>query len=229
MGARHKNNAIILTTIEGERGIQGFPGPDGQTVYTGTGDPNTLSLTLPSYSSDPASTQRGTETLYYQDTVTGEVWSLGYTNGLTIGTWVKTTVNIKGATGATGATAIDKIDVNLMKDGNMSIFEDTTGGAATLVCRLIFPGTDAAPDFTDVKVVSVTRRNTSATLTVTDQDDNVVATGPIGASNSAIDTLAGTFPTGLSILTVTIDVVRENPLDLVTPSPVANIGYITIR
>lgn len=229
MGARHKNNAIILTTIQGERGVAGYPGPNGQEVYTGTGDPNTLGLVLPDYSADPASTQRGSETLYYQDTVTGDVWAMSYTNSLPQSRWIKTSINLKGETGETGSTAIDKIDINLMRDGRMLVIEDTTSSGSAVVCKLIFPGTDVAPDFTNVQVISRISRNTSATLTVTAQDGTVVATGNIGGDSYTIDTIAGSFPAGLSIFTVTVDVLKVNNLDTVSPPPVIDLGYLTIR
>jgi len=244
---RHKNNAIIVTTIVGERGPQGFPGPDGQACYEGTGDPNTLGLVLPTYSTDYTRT-RGTETLYYQDTITGEVWKATMINGVlvpatiagtpgspspvTLQTWELTTINVRGQQGETGATALDKIDVNLMNGNNMASFTvDTSSGAfyaTTEICKVNFPGTNVAPDFSEIKIIaSLYGIQGVSFVGVYDASDTFLSGVQVSGEAPSVHTITGvTFPTDPEILTFKATAADSNP----TQEDIEiKIAYISIR
>ena len=225
---RHKNNAIILTTIQGELGPQGFQGADGQACYTGTGDPNTLSFSFPDYSGDPADTNRGTETLYYQDTVTGEVWTaLFRTNKSQASpTWRLFTINTTGASGDRGATALDKVDINLATEGN--VIEYTTVVTDQEIVKVMFPGTTTAPDFSEVKIIGRVGLGTRASLTLKDSDGTTVAEGNIIGQNISIQdlTVSGTFPVDYDVLTLHLTI---EPSTGTFVSPYVALAFLSIR
>lgn len=236
---RHKNNAIIVTTVKGERGPQGFQGPDGQACYEGTGDPNTLNLTLPVYTGD-YTTARGTETLYYQDSVTGEVWSATSFNGIvipntaTLQNWTLTNINVRGAQGDRGATAIDKIDVNLMDGNNMASFTVDTSGTTSIgvatedICKVNFPGTNLAPDFSTIKVVaSIFGLRGTGVIGVYDYSDTFLGGVEINGETPSIHTISGvSFPADPEVLTFKATVIDA---DVTQEDIEIKVGYISIR
>jgi len=233
-----KNNAIILTTIQGERGSAGFPGPAGQDCYTGVGDPRTLSLTLPDYSLDPISLSRGAEVLYYQDTSNGDIWTHNYFNGTPQPAgWVKTSSNVKGTKGDRGSTAIDKIDINLMEGTSPSAYTaaDTPPVNGVYNTKVInyfyFPGTDYAPDFSEVKIVGNVTNNVANAIVIYSLSNvdptikTIVASGNIYNSNTGITALTvAAFPAINSILTLEITVI-----DPLSSGGILNLSYLSIR
>ena len=203
---KFKNNAIILTSIKGERGLPGLPGPAGQAVYTGIGDPNLLTFTYPDYSADPPSYVRGVETVYYQDTLSGEVWSMAYTDGVQdTSVWVNTGVVLKGTKGDTGSSAYNKIDV-IFTTNTYGVFQPASG-TDEWICNVIFPGLTVAPNFSTVKLLVKVSSDTVADFTLKDSSDNIIATGTavntsLGILNMAVS--PGTFPSTLDVLTLSV-------------------------
>ena len=235
--SRHKNNAIILTTIVGERGAQGFVGPAGQNCYTGTGDPNTLSLTLPDYSNDPAGTVRGVETLYYQDTVTGEVWIASMLNGVVLtgrnrdgslrDVWnIDTSHNVKGDTGTTGAQSIDKIDINLGQNGALARYTSSVNDLE--IAKIMFPGTNVAPDFSSIKVIAGIGNATGAIVLIKNYAEEIIAAGPVNNTEVGIVDIPinTSLPTDFEILTVHIYVIGAGSSPV---NPLFQIGFLSIR
>jgi hypothetical protein len=186
--SRNNHNAIILTSIQGEAGLQGFPGYDGWPVQCGTGDPNTLTtLTYPDYSNDPgAGSGRGTDELVYQDTDTGDVWTYTYVNGApTTGTWVIVDNN-SGAPGNQGAPAIDKIDIVFADESRAnrpykrSRVRYQNHGPQTQgfeLAKFTFPGTNLAPDLITPNKITLLGYESGDVIKyeIINEDGNVVA------------------------------------------------------
>lgn len=233
---RHKNNAIILTSIVGEIGVAGFQGPDGQPCYTGTGNPNNLTFTYPSYLDGLRR-----ETLYYQDTVTGEVWSQQYPPRIgNSAVWVlNTSLNKKGERGAQGATATDKLDINFFKGGSpLSIRSDVnsipvgtsiTEYSLTTIAKVWFQGTDSAPDISEMKVIASVQGSLGNVLvTIEDQDGNNL--GAAQVSGQALETYTAALsnlPAAGQILTIKTYVFDYNSTD--TQAIETKIAHISIR
>lgn len=197
---RHSNNAIIITSVQGEGGPQGFRGADGQACYEGTGDPNTLSLTPPSYS-DPVGFTRGIEDFYYQDTVTGDVWTARLAGGQ-FTTWTKNGVNVKGAQGDRGPADYSKVEINL--GVNKPYKEITIGSGSGIfikkISNFIFPGTDAGT-YTDIKVLAMHTGTSNITTTfyIKDSAGTEIASGSFSSRGLIVPevvdlSLTGTWP-----------------------------------
>jgi hypothetical protein len=226
---RHKNNAIILTNIKGERGPQGFIGPDGQACYEGQGDPNTLNLALPSYSTDTI--DRGSDVLFFQDTVTGDVWTKTTLNGLATSNWVlQSNLNNKGEQGDPGATGLDKVDINLSRDGVMSTYRLNPGENVSTheVQTFIFPGTNDGPDFSEMKVIAQLGPNTVGVLKMVDQDGNDVGNIQINGDRPTIQTLTNlVFAADIQLFTLSVVLFKLNPTVIIEPE--VKLAYISIR
>ena len=226
------NNAIIVTTIQGERGSAGYAGPAGQACYTGIGDPSTLSLTLPDYSADPASTVRGSEVLYYQDTSSGKVWTHNYYNGVPVPAgWVLTTASVRGDQGDPGSTATNKVDINLMTGTTPSLYSDYNTPLVNniptplLIGSFNFPGTKVGTFLGEVKVLGSISEGTIAVVSITDGVSQVAA-GTIEGSIMTINSLTidSILPYTNTILQIFVTVISTtgNPADL-------NLSYLSIR
>lgn len=238
---RHKNNAIILTTIVGERGTSGFQGPDGQPCYTGTGNPNTLNFSLPDYSADPTDIRgegtllQGLETLFYQDDVTGDIWAHTlllkdniFNNPITtaLNNWFTIGTTVTGETGERGATSIDKVDVSFAGDNAISGYYTEVSDLE--ITKIMFPGTDQAPDFSEVTLIANVGQETEAHIVLKDSDLNIVAEGNIGGSSVQAQDIpvTGTFPTKLDVMTVHLTMSIPSGSFL---TPYVGISFLSLR
>jgi hypothetical protein len=209
---RNKNNALLITSVQGERGEAGFPGEQGIACYTGTGDPNTLTFTLPTYN-DPGDYIRPVETIYYQDTDTGEVWTAKTRDGVYFGSvvlgslstadnWTKTSTVLKGSRGDQGPAGYAKVEINLGTNNtgyNRWTVVPGTPLSETEAARVIFPGTDTG-SFTSVKVIvdQGGYLDLNSTLYLKDSSDTEIASKTILGKGKRIEelTITGTFPAG---------------------------------
>lgn len=232
---KNKYNAIIISDIQGETGPQGFQGPDGQECYLGTGDPNLLGLTLPDYSNDPVGTRRGNERIYYQDTVTGEVWVIRYFDGIPLfgTTWNKTAFNITGVEGSQGATAVDKIDIDLSINGEPSLYTLTPGlySDTFTVATFLFPGTDVAPDFNKIQVLASAGNEAIAKFFIYDSNDTLIASSSFTSNDLSIITLNNdsVYPTASTYLKLKVFLVRKDPNNVTGPGAFVKMSYLNIR
>lgn len=226
---RSKNNAIILTNIRGERGPQGFIGPDGQPCYEGQGDPNTLNIALPTYSADTVN--RGAETLYYQDTVTGDVWTMSTLNGISTSNWVlQSSLNNKGLQGDPGSTSIDKVDINLSNNGAMLTYRLNPGESVSTheVTTFIYPGTNDAPDISSIKAIAQLGPNTVGVLVMKDQDGNEVGATQINGDRPTIQTFSAlSLAADIKLYTLSVTLFKLNPTVIIEPE--VKLAYISIR
>lgn len=183
--SNNKRNAIIVTSIQGERGVDGINGAPGWPVQHGIGDPNTITtLQYPDYSNDPGlGSDRGSEEIIYQDTLTGDVWAYYYLNGVpTTGTWILVDNN-KGLPGAPGDPSAAKIDISFggRNVTNPYIFNGGTyddnrrGKPAFVMADFLFPGTSIAPELSTATPMLVCHENGNTfDYIIRNADTNVV-------------------------------------------------------
>ena len=155
--SKNNRNAILLTTVEGEQGVQGLPGPLGFPVQHGTGNPNSITtLTYPDYSNDPgAGSGRGSEEIIFQDTVTGDIWAYQYLNGVPVtGVWVLVDNN-RGLPGNPAPPNESKVDISFgsrpgapYTEYYINYQETNIATNGDLMFDFIHPGTDNAPGLT---------------------------------------------------------------------------------
>jgi hypothetical protein len=242
---KHINNAIILTSIRGERGAQGFQGPQGIACYTGVGDPNGQTFTYPNYSTETQ--YRGIETVYYQDTVTGDIWSapLKAVPDKVIGQegtfrWtLQPELNVKGDTGNPGPTALDKYDINFMNGSTpLTLVTDLQGIPdgnpfevdTKEIAKIYFQGTDITPDILKFKAIaSINRSRGIAVIQLQDEfTGTIYAVINVNSLNLEINTvnIAGlpAYPTILKVTATVIDI------DLNDLEPVeTKIAYLSLQ